>query len=798
MIHGLSRSRRRGRALAAWALYVGALLALPSLASADHNFLPEYWITPAPQKEGEVVPTPLFPQNALTGYPAPPAKTFDDACGLAVDNEQAIYIADHYHDVIDRFRHVPPPSPQPVPPTVPPWGSWSYDSQTKDADPLGSPCGVAWSPAGLYVNDYRRGVFWYHNSEGTEIDSGPATGVAVDLTTDWVYVTHPTFVAVYEADGTPVDDESAKPLHIGLGSLGEAYGVAVSKFPATKGYVYVADAADETVKVFNPAASITTPIEMIDGSLGPQQGFRDLRDSSLAIDQANGSLFVVDRLAEAEEPPMVVDEFTPGGNFRGQLEQQRLSDGEPAAVAVNPTTRVVYVTTGRRDHAGVYAFAAAGPTHAVLTHKAGTGEGTVTTEPVGISCPASCAAGEAEFDTGSVVVLNAASAPHSSFSGWTVSGHPGACPGTEPCQLQMLEDMEVTANFAAIPQQNLTVSLQGDGEGTVTSEPAGIECGTSCTEHFDEGSTVTLTASPALRSHFAGWSVAGKPSACSGTGPCEVTLDQAIAVTAKFAHNPDRTLSVAVSGQGTVVSTPAGVSCPTDCAHAFPDGSSVVLQPVPAPGYELVSWSGACSGKRGCTAQMDEDRSISATFVLIEDALAVSVIGTGSGTVSDTGAGIDCGLTCAGIYKHGSVLTLTAAPEAGSRFLGFVGCDSVAGQTCTVTVDEAKTVTAVFGEAPEISVRRAVAHGRKIVLSVSVPSPGLLEAHGKDIVAKKLRVDAQGFATLRLSLSARGARRLRKADEGKLSIRVSLLFTSADGSTASAKKIVTLRRKGRR
>jgi DNA-binding beta-propeller fold protein YncE len=795
MIARLLGSRRR-RALSAWVACVGVLLALPGLALADHVFLPGYFPPPMKKKPGEIIPVPLLPENALTGFETP-AVTFDDACGLAVQAsgaEVGLYVADHYHDVVDRFKfqlfkgHLIGAASE----------GRAWEAVVKDNDPNGAPCGLAWSPAGLYVNDYRRGVTWYDNSFlATEIDSGPASGVAVDPSTNFVYVTHPTYVAVYELDGTPVDDESAEPLHIGLGPLGEAYGVAVSNFPATKGYVYVADASDETVKVFDPATSTTTPIETIDGSLGPQQGFRDLRDSALAIDQSNGNLLVSDRLAEAEEPPMVIDEFTAGGNFRGQL-PQAMGDGEPAGIAVDPVSHVIYVSFGRRDHSGVYAFGPATPSHALLAVKAGAGQGTVTTNPVGISCPASCAAGEAEFATGSAVALNAVAAPHSSFGGWTVTGQPGACPGTGACQVQLGADTEVVANFAAIPQQNLTVTVKGDGEGAVLSEPAGIECGASCSEHFDEGSTVALTATPEPRSHFAGWSVAGSPSACQSPGPCEVTLDQATAVSAEFAHNPDRTLSIAVTGQGRVISAPQGIDCAAQCSNAFADGSRVTLQAVPAPGYELLSWSGACSGKRGCTVEMDEDRSAAATFVLIEDALAVSVIGTGSGTVSDPSSGIDCGLTCAGIYKNGSVLTLTATAEEGSRFLGFNGCDSVSGATCTVTVTEAKTVVAMFGEAPEIAVRKATAHGRTVILSVNVPSPGVLQASGRDIVAKKLKADSEGFVTLRLSLSARGARHLRQADAGKLSIRVSLLFTSADGSTASAKKIVTLQRKGRR
>jgi DNA-binding beta-propeller fold protein YncE len=766
-------------------LLAAGLLAWPALAAAaNHPFLPNHFPSPK-EKEGFPVPNPLLPEDALTGYETPKG-SFTDACGLAVDGDGSVYVSDYYHDVIAKFGWIFEEAGK----------RFGYISSFNDADPDGGPCGLALGSNSLYVNDYRQGVWRHGAGLPVEIDPGPATGVAVDPGSGRVYVTHVDYVAVYEPSGTPVM-EGAEPLRIGVGALTDAYGAAVSGFGPTSGDLYVADAADETVKVFDQGTSLTTPIKTIDGAMGPQQGFRDLIDTALAIDPANGSLFVADRLAKAEDPPMVIDEIAPNGNFRGQL-QHAMGDGEPPGIALDPTNHNVYVTTGRREHSGVYAFGPAGFTDAVRVTKTGAGEGAVTSSPPGISCPSGCAAGEAEFDIGSIVVLNAAPAPHSAFSGWSVAGQPGACPGTGSCQVQMTAPtIEVTAEFGAIPQQTLSVTTEGSGVGTVTSSPAGIDCGTACSEHFDEGSVVTLTASPDARSHLSGWKVAGAPSACPGTGSCAVTMDQATQVTAAFARNPDRTLGLTIAGPGRVVSSPAGVDCQASCAHAFPDGTAVTLEAQPAAGYELLGWTGACSGKRRCPVQMVQDVTVGATFVRIEDALGVSVIGTGTGTVSDPAAGIDCGLTCAGIYKRGSVLTLVARPERGSRFIGFSGCDSVAGTTCTVTVAEAKTITATFGEAPEIAVRRVSVRGKRAEVAVSVPSPGLLRVTGRGIVKAERRVHTEGIVNVRLSLSDEGRRMLR--EKGRFSIRINLRFTSADGSTVATKKTVTFGRgSGRR
>lgn len=78
---------------------------------------------------------------------------------------------------------------------------------------------------------------------------------------------------------------------------------------------------------------------------------------------------------------------------------------------------------------------------------------------------------------------------------------------------------------------NIRLDLQksGVGSGTVTSDPAGIACGSTCSAYFPQGGTVTLTATPAAGSTFTGWS-----GDCSGTGTCEVTMDSTRQVGAAF------------------------------------------------------------------------------------------------------------------------------------------------------------------------------------------------------------------------------------------------------------------------
>src|SRR5690606_9538702 len=78
----------------------------------------------------------------------------------------------------------------------------------------------------------------------------------------------------------------------------------------------------------------------------------------------------------------------------------------------------------------------------------------------------------------------------------------------------------------------LSVGKSGDGQGSVTTAPAGIDCGPSCVDDqeadFDLGTEITLTATPEDGSVFVTWHPAGGSSAegeC-GTDPvCTFTLD---------------------------------------------------------------------------------------------------------------------------------------------------------------------------------------------------------------------------------------------------------------------------------
>jgi uncharacterized repeat protein (TIGR02543 family) len=248
----------------------------------------------------------------------------------------------------------------------------------------------------------------------------------------------------------------------------------------------------------------------------------------------------------------------------------------------------------------------------------------------------------------------------------------------------------VTATFS-IDNFDLTVSLSGAGDGTVTSTPAGIDCGSDCSESYPFNTEVTLTATPATGSVFDGWS-----GDCTGTDPCNVTMDQARSVTATFSVATfELAVDLAGPGSGSVDSSPAGIDCGSDCSETYEYNTEVTLTATPDTGSVFGAWGGDCTGTGDCVVTMDQARSVTATFEVGNFVLSVAKDGTGNGTVTSSPAGIDCGSDCSESYAFNTLVTLTATADVESGFTGWSGaCTGT--DPCVVTMSESRSVTATF------------------------------------------------------------------------------------------------------
>lgn len=526
-----SRLPRRAAALA-------ALVALAALLAA-----------PAPAMAVEAAPSHpfLFELRGFVKEPGhipipPPEGELEDACGAATDSFGDIYLADYYHHRIDVFGP-----------------GHEYLTQIADPDPDG-PCNLAVDSAGdLYVNNWRRDVVRFTPSQFPPTESttygsettldfptaagARSTGVFLDPAGGDLYVDDRTYVAVYEPSQlSQTEPEPART--IGLGTLGQGYGVAVSDFPETAGHVYVPDASTNTVKVYDPAVSLTTPVQTIDGAGTPQHGFRSLADSAVAIDHTDGHLFVADNTeAGFEFPAAAIDEFNAAGEYRGRL-PARITDAEPSALALDEHGNV-YATSGNSEGAVLYGFGPTLPAHLLTVKKSGEGEGTVSSEPAGIACGSACAA---EYNSGEEVTLFAVPAPGSAFAGWSGAG----CTGTGLCHLVPGAGAEVDAEFAPAPEPLLAPAPLAPGVGGGPSQGAAAPPAPSRAER--PGKQQPASASEIVQKGGVRVAVSGRLSPTAlprrGSAPISVSIGGRIS-TADGSNPPQlRTLSIAINREG--------------------------------------------------------------------------------------------------------------------------------------------------------------------------------------------------------------------------------------------------------
>jgi hypothetical protein len=684
---------------------------------ANHKFEPKRWDEPfVNEEEGRVLPSPLLPEEALTGFESP-NEEFRDPCGLISDGP-TLFIADYYHNLIQEFGS-------------PYGGETHYYAQLPqypgDAFEGNGPCQMAMGTNGsfnytdMYVNLWHGEVVaMRQNAEGfwglfpmRTVVAQETTGIAVHKVNpknrleDILYANHRTYIGVYHQDGEPVM-EGGEPLRIGVGSLGDGFGLARSSYPASDGYLYVADASDNTLKVYDPATDINDPIQVIEGSETPLGHFNHLEDAGIAVDNITGHVYIADQLpGRTDEPPAQVYEYGRFGNYRGELPEtpEPLISSVPTGIAIDENapgdngndsfSGYIYVTTGFGGPGGVYAFTPEAPTKALEIDMTGTGGGKITSFPEGVDCEADCGT---EFAVGKLVTLTATPNIRSKFIGWTVNGSAVPCPTTGPCDVQLEQDAKVTAQFDGLPQKSLSVSKTGAGTGTVTSAPEGIDCGSTCSSTFNEGSTVTLTATPGEHAAFVGWTVSGKPAACPGTGTCAVEMSAAANVSANFAPVAQKSLSVSLLGNGTgvVSSSPSGIDCGSMCAAPFDSDSVVTLAATPAPGSRFAGWSGSdCSGTGSCEVAMNGGSAVSATFERNEHTVTVTTAGAGRGAVSSQPNGIACGAACSHQFFEGERVTMTAVPATGSVFAGWSG-PCTGRRRCDVAINEDMNVRAEF------------------------------------------------------------------------------------------------------
>jgi len=387
------------------------------------------------------------------------------------------------------------------------------------------------------------------------------------------------------------------------------------------------------------------------------------------------------------------------------------------------------------------------------------GNGFVTSSPSGISCPPvrNCTD---TFSPDSTVVLNIIQTTGYSFSGWS-----GDCSGnSRKLSVVMDSSKSCTATFVESTTQPLpepvsntrTLTIRKNGTGLVASIPPGINCGDVCKSDFRLNSRVNLRAIPLGDYRFSNW--AGDCSGGTLTGSSiSFTMDADKICTANFTRistptpTPPRpvtmhVLRVTKTGSGTVTSSPTGINCGSDCIQRYRLNTRVTLRAQPAGGYRFSSWSGACSGSAltgtSASVTMNSSKTCTANFTRISTPTppprpvtkrTLRVTKIGSGTVTSSPSGINCGSDCSHQYNLNSRVTLRARAASGYRFSSWSGACSgsaLTGTSASVTMSSNKTCTANFTR-----------------LRTTTPNPP------RPVTTRTLRVTKSGIGTITSSPS---------------------------------------------
>ncbi|MBA2298735.1 MAG: hypothetical protein H0W14_11945 [Actinobacteria bacterium] len=258
------------------------------------------------------------------------------------------------------------------------------------------------------------------------------------------------------------------------------------------------------------------------------------------------------------------------------------------------------------------------------------------------------------------------------------------------------------------------------GPGTVSASPAGVDLDDgnaavtqpcdqnddddSCRWGYEQGTSVTLSATADSGKSFVGWSTPD----CPGTGSCTVTLDAE--VTSVVALFSPLKLGVKYSDPdaGTVTIDRSANTCTEDGARVcfeFAPGSEVRLTAKPADDHTFTRWSPGCepTNERTCTIVVnDQPTWVGAIFdnddpgipTTIKVQFRLTKTGNGGGQV--TASKLDCGGQCTANYDYGQTISLTARADNGSLFDGWNGVCAKTQTTCRFPVGPITSIKAQF------------------------------------------------------------------------------------------------------
>ncbi|MGC8892422.1 MAG: SBBP repeat-containing protein [Candidatus Saccharicenans sp.] len=185
--------------------------------------------------------------------------------------------------------------------------------------------------------------------------------------------------------------------------------------------------------------------------------------------------------------------------------------------------------------------------------------------------------------------------------------------------------------------------------------------------------------------------------------PYQKSISGTDAFIAKFGAVDHYLLSVNRLGSGQVISSDGGINCNSECSQVYDAGTVVTLKAIPDTNYIFGGWSGdVYSTSPTISITMDSDKAVTAKFAPEGATYTLTILksGSGSGTVTSDDGAINCGSVCSQTYTSGTLINLTATPDANSGFENWSGDIYATTPTVPVIINGDMTIIAVFGPPP--------------------------------------------------------------------------------------------------
>ena len=334
--------------------------------------------------------------------------------------------------------------------------------------------------------------------------------------------------------------------------------------------------------------------------------------------------------------------------------------------------------------------------------------------------------GSGQFEENSTVTVSALPNPGYVFVNWT-EGETVASESSS-YQFVLTGNRTLVANYSQIPADQFAVILSANPAAGGSTTGSGS---------FDAETDVTVTATPNTGYAFVNWTVNGEEVSTNSSYTFELTANTTLI--ANFEVRTTYTLNVNAEN-GSVDIDPDQTT--------YNDGDQVILEAIPADGYEFSSWSGDASGSANpLTVTMDSDKNITANFTPIESAFTLNV------TAQNGNVDVNPEQQT---YNDRDQVVLTATPEDGYEFSNWSGDAEGSNNQIIVVMDSNKNITANFTQianagqiCPDPAVDLGLAGNYAILAKSGISTTGVTTVTGDMGVSPITSTAITGFGLTR-------------------------------------------------